>query len=321
MLPRFLPMVLAIIVSLNQPSLAAKTHKFRHSAKHSAVKHILAAHSNPSKAGQGAGVPNRTPEEMLELSDTLKSYDDSIALAKQGDAAAAQGHWKAARDYYQQALDLWPEDDLALYGLGQCAAAAGDTVSAIGYYRRVIYTDDSSRYGTVPGDGYNTNDVTRLMEFVLLLSKDGQEEEALKVYRRAAGLLNYRDGKQYLDVLFPDFGPNGWAYTPRRMEAMAHTAIAYNQEGFDKTAVAFHFEQALLFAPDAPVVYYYIGRRLVGVPGRSREALNNLRTAAEIGDDDIKTIVQKRLKDWNIEQAAKAEQDVIDQQKKQVILK
>lgn len=290
--------------------------KTNHAVTKASGKH-LPLHKTQSQAAAGAAPLD--PERAQAFSEYASISSQSLDLANQGNDEANQGNWKAAGDYYQQALDLWPDDSVALYGLGQCAAAAGDIDHAINFYRRVVYTNDPSRYGTVPGDRYNTNDVTRLMEFVLLLSKGGHKEEALTVYRRAAGLLNYQDGKQNLDVLLPDFGPNGWAYTPQRMEAMAHIAIAYEKEGFDKKAVALHFQQALLLAPDSPLPYYYNGKRLVGVPGRNREVLVNLRTAAHLGDDEIKAVVEKRLKDWNVESDAQAEQDQEDQQKKQAI--
>lgn len=284
-------------------------------ANHAALNHPSAEPLVPRRAGAGASP--LSPDKERAFLEYARVSTQSLNFAKQGDVAAKQGDWAQAQKYYQQALKVWPDDSLALYGMGCCAGAAGDTASAVRYYQTATYADNS------PHSIYNTqtNDVARLMEFTLLLSKAGQEQEALSVYRRAAGLLNYMDGKQNLDVLLPDFGPGGWTYTPQRMEAMAHVAIAYQKEGFDKKLAAADLEKAIALAPDSPVPYFYKGRSLIGRGGRSREALVSLRMAARLGDADTKAAVDKQLKDYGIERDAKMEQEMEDLQKKQAAQK
>ncbi len=120
--------------------------------------------------------------------DSFRWLDKSVDLAKAGDEAAERGDRPQATTHYQQALDLWPDNSTALYGLGKAADVAGDTASAVRYYRTATFADNS------PHTQWNaqTNDVARLMEFALL-SKAGQKPEALTVYHRAAHLLNYQD--------------------------------------------------------------------------------------------------------------------------------
>ena len=302
-----LAVTLTYSVSLIRPAIATKVHPTRrvvkHSAKHTAAapKHTADAHPTPFGAGQGGGVPDRTPEEMQELSDRLNILDNSIAFSKQGDAAIKGGNWVQAQTYYQQALELWPDNSNALYGLGKCADAAGDTAGAISYYRKVIYTNDPHRYGTIPHDGYGTNDVTQMMEFVLLLSKAGQKPEALAVYHRAAHLLNYRDadtngGKPHLKVLLPTFDaePDAAVYTPPRLQAMAHVAISIEEGDFGSKDALTQAQEAVRLYPDSPVPYFYLGEQLKlrQKPG-AKEAYAK---AAALGDDKVGAAAGEELK-------------------------
>ena len=270
-----------------------------------------------SRPVQTAYMPVLTPDQMHIANERMGKIDKSVTLAEAGDASTKRGDlWQAQSDY-QQALNLWADNSRALYGMGQCADAAGHRARAVKYYRTATYADNSphSKWNT------QTNDAARLMEFALLLSKAGQEQEALSVYRRAAGLLNYMDGKQHLDVLLPDFAPGGWAYTPQRMRAMAYVGHAHEKEGFDNKLAAAELEKAITLAPDSPVPYFYKGRRLVGKGGRSREMLAAFRMAGQLGDDDTKVAVDKKLKDYDIERDAKSEQEREDLQKKQAAQK
>lgn len=245
----------------------------------------------PGLVMQG-GLPNLSPEAMRRVGAALTRMSSSVKFVKQGNIAADQGDWQAAKADYQQAQSLFPNYSEALYGLGQCADAEGDTAGAIRYYRRAIYSHDPNRYGTVPGDGYQTNDVERLMEYVLLLSKAGQNNEAVSVYRRAAGLLNYEDGRQNLDVLLPNFSPSGWAYTPKRLQAMAHIAIAYRKENFNDTLALSHLQQAVTLAPDSPLPYFYRARYW-SHHREDKDAKADYAKAAQIGDAQIAVAAKK----------------------------
>ncbi len=254
------------------------------------------------------------PADEKVFLEYCRVSNHSLNLAKQGDAAAEKRDWRQAHKYYRKALAVWPDNSLALYGMGRCADTAGDTASAVKYYRTATYADNS------PHSIYNsqTNDSVRLMEFVLLLSKAGQEQEALTVYRRAVGFVNYMDGHQNVDVLLPDFQSGGWAYTPQRLQAMAHLglAVGHGYPGNWETKKALvDIQEANRLAPDSPLPYFYKGRRLVGIGGRSRETLAAFRMATQLGDDDTKAMVDKKLKDYSIEADAKVEQEMEDIQK------
>ncbi len=303
------PNAVAKHAATEQPG--AKQTVAERSAQHPPAEPLV-----PRRISAGAS-PFSRPEDQRAFLEYARVSTQSLNLAKQGDAAAEQGDWAGAQGYYRQALAVWPDDSLALYGMGRCADAAGDTASAIRYYRTATYAE------IAPHTPLNaqTNDAVRLMEFVLLLSKGGHEEEALRVYRRAAGLLNYVDGKQDLDVPLPDFGPGGWAYTPQRMQAMAYVGLAVGPGSWDTKKALAELQKASNLAPDSPVPYFYKGRRLAGKPGRSREALAALHMAAQLGDEDTKAAVDKRLKDWSVERNAKVEQEMEDLQKKQAAQK
>lgn len=290
--------------------------------EHTAVKHLPAEPLVPRRAGAGAS--RLRPDDERAFLDYARMSNQSLSLSGKGNADAKQGDWAQAQKYYQQALTIWPDNSAALYGMGQCADAAGDTANAVRYYRTATYSDNA------PHTVYNTQtkDVARLMEFTLLLGKAGQEQEALTVYRRAAHLLNYQDaqfngGKQYLDVLLPEFSkkPGEWAYTPQRLAAMAHVGIAYERESLDHKLAQGELQKAIDLAPDSPVPYFYKGRSLIGRGGRSRETLAAFRMAAQLGDDDTKAVVDKQMKDHSVESDAKMEQDIEDIDKKRAAQK
>ena len=185
--------------------------------------------------------------------------------------------------------------------MGKAADAAGDIASAIRYYRKVIYTNDPNQHGTVVGDGFDTNDVIRLMEFVLLLNKDGQTPEALTVYRRAAHLLNYRDadtngGKPYLKVLLPGFDadPNAVIYTPQRLQAMARVAISIEEGDSGSKDALPQSREAVRLYPDSPITYFYLGKQL-GLM-QKKEAKVAYQKAAALGDDQVVAAAQEELK-------------------------
>lgn len=224
----------------------------------------------------------------------------SAKLSEAGDAAAQKGDWETARNKYLDALNLWPDNTLALYGLAKCAENDGDTAAAIGYYRTAIYSQDRKVYGTIPGDGYRTNDVGRMMEYVLLLSQAHQDVEAQKVYKRAAHVLNYQDsqftGKPFLKVLLPEFGnaPGQIAYTPQRLQAMAHVTLSLLSAWFDGKVAMPEIQKALQLYPDSAVANYYLGERLMAKSDKGAKAA--YEKAAQLGDDKVGAAVHDRLK-------------------------
>ena len=270
------------------------------------------------------GASRLSPDDERAFLEYAQVSNHSLNISDKGDANAKQGDWAQAQEQYQQALAIWPDNSATLYGMGQCADAAGDAASAVHYYRTATYSDNS------PHTAYNTQtkDVARLMEFVLLLGKAEQEQEALTVYQRAAHLLNYQDaqfngGKPYLDVMLPEFGggPSEVTYTPQRLAAMAHVGIAYEREDLDHKLAQTELQKAIDSAPDSPVPYFYKGQSIIRAGGHRREALKDFQTAAQLGNDDTKAVVDKKLKDYDIEADAKVEQDMENLQKKQAAQK
>lgn len=285
---------------------AAKAGKPHHAAKHVTTKHFPAG--RPARAGtarvtapQGGGLPDLTPEQMQDVSDGIRRLNDSSDLSDLGDADAARGDWLKASAHYHQALDLWPDSADALYGLGKCADAAGDTAGALTYYRTVIYPRKPVLPGAPADDRYTTKNVVRLMEFVLLLDKGGQKQEALTAYHQAAHLLNYRGadtngGKPYLKVLLPEFdgSPDALPYTSQHLQAMAHAAICIEQENFGGDADLWQAQEAVRLYPDSPVTNFYLGEELIS--GQKKGAKEAYTKAATLGDDTVIAAAQERLK-------------------------
>ncbi len=300
---------------LAQAGPAPKTRKAHHAVKHVTAELHARKTANKAQAPDKAQTQEQSAQSAPALpagpaaayappvvdQDSFRRIDKSVDLAKAGDEAAGRGDWPQATTSYQQALDLWPDNSTALYGLGKAADAAGDTAKAIGYYRRVIYTNDPNRHGTVVGDGFDTNDVVRLMEFALLLSKAGQEPEALAVYRRAAHLLNYQDadtngGKPYLKVLLPEFGtdPNAAAYTPQRLQAMARVAISIEKGAHGSKDALPQAQEAVRLYPASPITYFYLGEQLSLM--QKKEAKAAYQKAAALGDDQVVAAAHEELK-------------------------
>ena len=227
----------------------------------------------------------------------------SDAFREQGEAEMKKGYLSAARNDYEQALSLWPESKDALYDAAECAAAAVDYPRALAYYRTAIYSSDPSRYGTVPGDGFQENDVSRLMQFASVLSRAGQVSEALFVYNRAAHLLDYEDsqyhdGNPTLKVLFPevvmgDALPGQVQYTPERLQALADTVLAHEEMGLEHGPEAVdHAREAVTLYPESAVTHYYLGDVILL---RTPEQKAAYKKAAELGDDRTAAAAKERL--------------------------
>ncbi len=239
----------------------------------------------------------------------------SYKLSKAGNDFAKQGDWQNAQDCYQQALDQYPTNPDALYGMAECSRVAGDTNAEIGFYRKVVYS-------TNPADkGFGETNPERLMKFALLLSQAGYADEALAVYHHAVPLINYMDGKQNIPVLLPAFGlaPGQVPYTPRCLQALAHAGIAIKTQ--DREAEAAHLEEAIRLQPNLGLAYFYKAKTIAGRAGHLREARDAFRAAALYGDAGTRAAVDKMMKDYAVEGNAQAEQDLEAQHKKQAAQK
>lgn len=273
---------LLLVISLMGGVASAQTGRVRH-------------HPDPSLPGGGSSSPGRG------ILGWVDPTGPSVKLSEAGDVAQAKGDWETAKSKYQAALDLWPDNSSASYGLARCAVNDGDAEAALGYYRKVVYTHAPNVFGTVPGDGYGTNNVGRMMEFVLVLSQAHQDAEAQKVYKQAAHVLNYQDsqsngGRSFLKVLLPEFGPGPGqvAFTPQRLQAMAHVTLSILSAGFDGKAAMPEVQKALQLYPDSPVAYYYLGERLWAKNDPGAKAA--YQKAAQLNNDQVKAAARAALK-------------------------
>lgn len=290
------------------------TLKHTHRKVHAVAKHGLVRTTTANKPpdripsrNAAAGLPNFTPEQAQSWGEYMQKSSDSVDLTKGADTAAQLGKWPLAAAQYQKALDLWPDNPDGLYGLGQCAAAAGDLPHAIGYYRKAIYTGEPARDSAAPlapDNGLHTNDVKRLMEFALLLNHAGQTAEAVFIYNHAAALLDYergdvQNGKQMVKVLLPELvaertQPEQVQYTPERLQALADTALAREEISFgsNKEALA-HMREAVKLYPDSAVTNYYLGE---ATPYQDKAgATAAYQKAVQLGDDKTIAEAKERL--------------------------
>ena len=227
----------------------------------------------PTPLASDAPKPLKMLPEMARLfSEGFTKLHQSAKLTKKGDAFAQQGDWESAQDYYQQALEVYPTNQQALYGLVAYSRATSDTKKEIEYYRRAIYFGD-------PANGqFAENNTVKLMTYVLLLSQAGQRDEAVYVYNDTAKKMNDLEKVSNLGLLLPVFGvgPGQAAYTPARLQAMAHVALGvfslYNEFLTDKEKLA-HLQDAVRLAPDCADPYYHLGRHLERLnPAQSQAA-------------------------------------------------
>lgn len=290
----FLPgVVLAHQAQLTVKQQTKKIHKDAESAARRPAKHNKPAVS--ARTSQDAGVGGRigpVPEINWEVPDTAK-------LVQTGKEAAKRGAWQEARSDYQRVLDIEPSNQEATYGIAECAGVAGDVRSEIKYFRTAIYAHNPSGFGTVLGDGFRENMPDKLMAYVLLLSRTGQDQEALFVYRRAADLLNYEQGRPVLKVLLPEVVaertlPAQVRYTPERLQALAETAIAHEEMAFgsNKEALAY-MQEAVKLYPDSPVTHYYLGEELLRTNGLGAKAA--YQKAVQLGDNQTIAAAKERI--------------------------
>jgi len=98
----------------------------------------------------------------------------------------------AAVKLYEQALDLWPDNCDALFGLGDCKEKiTGDPKSAIPYYRKGLFdstTGDFDKHAYYPDQ--------LLLDSALLFERAGELSTAIKLYNRAAVSLNHDEERR-----------------------------------------------------------------------------------------------------------------------------
>ena len=274
------------------------------------IKHAVKTNEAKTDLAPKSGTLARLRPMDPEVSQAL---GDSFNFSRAGDKARGLGNWAEANDDYHDALSIIPTNQQALSGIAVCAEQAGDVLNAIRYYRQDIYSHDS-RYGTVPGDGFQDNDINHLMHFALLLNRTGQTDEAVFIYNRAASLTNYQDGdrqksNQNVNVLLPELtadleDAHQVRYTPQRLTALADTALSYAETSFGSNKEALvHMQEAVKLYPSSPVVQYYLGEALAGSyyhtsqhPAQDKVDMTvAYKKAITLGDDQTIAAAKERL--------------------------
>ena len=263
------------------------------------------SHRGSGVLGRNRPLPG-TPDPVVSAAGPAE-VEESKYFCGEGEAQARKGNWSVAQSEYRRALNLWPESREALYGAAESAAALGDMASAVSDYRTAIYTKNPSRYDTAHSDGFQENDVKRLMQFSLALNRASQVAEAVSVYNHAASLLDYEDsqyhdGRPYLKVLLPELVAEHplaaqVQYTSEHLQALADTALAHEESAFgsNKEAVA-HMREAVRLYPDTAVTHYYLGEVLLGTGvSNGHAAKAAYAEAAQLGDEQVKAAATERL--------------------------
>lgn len=225
-----------------------------------------------------------------EIQAKLDKSKQSDKLCTKAIAEAARGDWAQALPNYQQALTLDPENPIALYGMVDFSVTEGDTQAAIGYYRQVIYA--KSQPPNLPT--FRDSTVYRLMDFAILLSQSGQQEEAVRVYQQAAHTLNYNGDKPKLTMMFPEFGdgPGQIAFTPKRLQALADVGWVFDHVDFDRAGARKRLQEAVELYPDSPVVYFYRARHAATYREAGSNAPADFDRAAQLSNPAQKAAVQ-----------------------------
>lgn len=208
----------------------------------------------------------------IPLSDEQKErMKEEYAVIMRGDEALKAGDTDGAIAAYLEARESQTQSGMALIRLAEAYTVAGRTEEAITAYRQLIYPPPGQDWSHA-----NQLSPTMQMNFALLLIQTGQQQEALAAYRRALTTLNYDEGKPKLEVLLPDIGPGGLAYSPRLLRAMVCLGI-----GVDASDEA-RLKEAVKLAPDSAAANFYLGKSLCGSGKPGAKAA--LERAMALGD-------------------------------------
>lgn len=236
----------------------------------------------------------RAAEAAVEAVKTRKWMADIAhgeALMKAGDLNGAVGA-------FQEVIAYMPNDGLAYQRMAEAYAAAGKLPEASWAFHKFLV--EGFGPGTNGGVGDNA---TEWAEYAVVLGKTGQPAEAIRCYNHAASLLDFEDsenhgGKPHLKVVFPELAaeptsPEQVGYTPERLQALADSLLAYEQQGFwsDKEVLA-HAQEAAKLYPASAVTHYYLGEVL---PPSSPDKKAAYQKAAELGNNATVAAAKERL--------------------------
>ena len=258
-----------------------------------------------------------TPASRAAEAVTYQKWREDLA---RGEALMKAKDLNGAVDVFQQMIVSNSDDGLAYQRMAEAYAAAGKLPEASRAFHKFLVE------GFAPGTNGGVGDnATEWAEYALVLVKTGQPAEAIRCYNHAASLLDFEDsenhgGKPYLKVLLPELAveptsPEQVRYTSERLQALANTALAYEEKGFgsNKEAIA-HMQKAVKLYPDSAAVQYYLGETLtcryyvvLDSPVKDKKALwatyeddkkamaAAYKKAAELGDDATIAAVKERI--------------------------
>jgi tetratricopeptide (TPR) repeat protein len=202
----------------------------------------------------------------LDPHSPVAEHDLGVALARQGQPAAAIEH-------YRQALKLWPEYADAHYNWGRALAQQGKLTEAIEHYRQALtlwpeYADAHYNLGVA-------------------LAQQGQPAEAIEHYRQVLKLSpDYADAHYRLGVALARQGNPAGAIEhyqqalrlkPDLADAVNSWGAALVRQGKRAEALE-RFQHALRLRPDFAAAHANLGAALAG-QGRLAEATEHLQQA------------------------------------------
>jgi tetratricopeptide (TPR) repeat protein len=193
--------------------------------------------------------------------------DKSYTLTYKADVQAKVDPVAAVK-IYEQALDLWPDNPQALFGLGDCKEAiTGDPKAAIPYYRKGLFDGTTSEFDA---SSYYSDQL--LLTASLLFERGGEHAVAVKIYNRAAASVN-RDleRKAYGWKLYSAKGEIPIPYEPTRLPILtdkstsldlacyAHVGLGIDSTKHGLQIDRSEFETAMAIE-NTPVAKFYLDK-------------------------------------------------------------
>ncbi len=280
----------SVLVAL--ASASAQTPPPPQSGKLSAAQSLPEGVEHVSGAAADNTVLVSTGKTGIDKAAVKAREERDVAASQavsEGEAYFKAGNTHLAIDSYKAALDISPTNGLAYRRLAEAYTALGKLDEASRAFHKFLVEG----FGPGNGNGGVGDTADEWAEYALVLVKTGQSAEAIRCYNHAASLLDFEDskdngGKPALKVLFPeivsgDALPEQVQYTPERLQALADSLLAYEQQGFwsDKEVLT-HAQKAAKLYPDSGVTHYYLGEVL---PPSNPQQKAAYQKAAELGDD------------------------------------
>ena len=222
---------------------------------------------SPQAKAQGSGGIAPSPE-------TLRRDEQAALLRQQGETLLSEGNANAALQKFKQAQAVGSETSF-YENLARTYVALGRDEDAREMYSQFI------KFQPLFGDyhvGRNVNEtlvpyVRPLMEYAILLSQMGRTQEAIDVYysglRELNGNNSLNDEPIPLKRLF-GISDGGTLYTPAKLQAAAHLAIAIDRGPFYVQSLK-NVDQAVTLDPQWGLARFYRSRVLLNLsPDRNK---------------------------------------------------